>query len=424
MQPLSDILGRRDFLRLGGFLGMAGVSWLTPVGHMLAQAAEKAGKKEPARSIILLWMAGGPSQLETFDPHPGKDIAGETKAIRTSVKGVQFAEGMDHLAEQMANLTVLRSVVSKEGDHERGTYTVKTGYRPDPTVIHPSLGAIICHELPDKKVEIPRHVSHPAQPVAEPGRLPGRPVRRLQDRRPGWRCRTSPPVVPERARPAAACRIWTLLEEDFARRRSRPGRSATQSPRHAGRPAQMMSSEQLKAFDVSHEPEKPCRQTVRRYAPGRGCLAARRLIEVGKALRRGDPRTAGTPTPTTTNQTRKQVKVLDPWLRRPGPRPEADRNLLKSTIVTRAPASLAGRPRSTRLGRPATTGRLASARGAGRWRRCVSGVVLGETDPEGEHQQIENREVKVADIHATVLTAVGLDPGKVNCVVHRPNGSR
>ena len=68
MEPLSRYtsLSRRGLL---GLAGMASVSWLTPVGHYLARAAEKQPHK--AQSVIVLWMQGGPSQLETFDPHPG-----------------------------------------------------------------------------------------------------------------------------------------------------------------------------------------------------------------------------------------------------------------------------------------------------------------------------------------------------------------
>src|SRR5215471_2749784 len=113
-----------------GFLALAGASWLTPLGELLARQAETA--KAPAQSLILLWLAGGPSQLETFDPHPGTAIAGGTKAINTAVKGVQLAEGLERVAEQMADVSLIRCLVSKEGDHERASYTVKTGYRPDP----------------------------------------------------------------------------------------------------------------------------------------------------------------------------------------------------------------------------------------------------------------------------------------------------
>ena len=59
----------------------------------------------------------------------------------------------------MGSVALIRSMVSKEGDHERGTYMMKTGYRPDPTVEHPSIGAICCHELPVGRTDIPRHIS-------------------------------------------------------------------------------------------------------------------------------------------------------------------------------------------------------------------------------------------------------------------------
>ena len=73
--------------------------------------------------------------------------------------GIQLAEGYEQLADQMGSVALIRSMVSKEGDHERGTYLMKTGYRPDPTVEHPSIGAICCHELPVGRTDIPRHIS-------------------------------------------------------------------------------------------------------------------------------------------------------------------------------------------------------------------------------------------------------------------------
>src|SRR6476620_6628936 len=145
---------RRDFCRLAG---LAGVSWLTPVAHLLSRAAET--KREPATSVIMLWMQGGPSQLETFDPHPNTNIAAGTGAIKTAVPDVLVAPGLERVAEEMGSIALVRSMTSKEGDHERGTYTMKTGFRPDPTVIHPSIGAVLCHELPDLGTDIPRHVS-------------------------------------------------------------------------------------------------------------------------------------------------------------------------------------------------------------------------------------------------------------------------
>src|SRR5262249_49422925 len=152
VEPLNH--SRRGFLRLAG---LAGATWLTPIGHLLSRASEKS--REPATSIIMLWLQGGPSQLETFDPHPGTRIAGGTGSIKTAVNGIELAPGLEHTAEGMGSIALVRSMMSKEGDHARGTYTMKTGFRPDPTVIHPSIGAVCCHELPATGVDIPRHVS-------------------------------------------------------------------------------------------------------------------------------------------------------------------------------------------------------------------------------------------------------------------------
>src|SRR6516165_3665628 len=92
------------------FLALTGLSWLTPVGELLARQSERS--REPARSVILLWLAGGPSQLETFDPHPGTAIAGGTKSISTAVKDIQLAEGFEQLAGAMGSVALIRSMVS------------------------------------------------------------------------------------------------------------------------------------------------------------------------------------------------------------------------------------------------------------------------------------------------------------------------
>src|SRR5205807_7147989 len=78
---------------------------------------------------------------------------------KTAVQDVLVAPGLERVGEEMGSIALVRSMTSKEGDHERGTYTMKTGFRPDPTVIHPSIGAVVCHELPGTGVDIPRHVS-------------------------------------------------------------------------------------------------------------------------------------------------------------------------------------------------------------------------------------------------------------------------
>ena len=257
---------------------LAGLCWLTPVGQLLTSLSQEPGQREPAQSIILLWLAGGPSQLETFDPHPNTAIAGDTGAVNTSVPGVQLADGYPQLAEQMASLAIIRSVVSREGDHERGTYNLMTGYRPDPTVIHPSIGAICAHQLPVGQTEIPRYIT------ILPGQWPGRggylgdqydpfktgdPLHRVPD--------VTSLVSPERD--AQRMADLDVVEQAFARRRSNRV-EATQHRATVNNARTMMSSEQLRAFDVNRESAE-LRAAYGNTPFGRGCLAARRLIEVG-----------------------------------------------------------------------------------------------------------------------------------------------
>ena len=100
----AEHFSRRSALKL---MGLSGLAWLTPLSECAAWASERTGK---AKSLILLWLDGGPSQLETFDPHPGKAIAAGTTAIDTNVKGVQFAAGLPRLAEHMDSLAIVRNV--------------------------------------------------------------------------------------------------------------------------------------------------------------------------------------------------------------------------------------------------------------------------------------------------------------------------
>ncbi|MGH7200349.1 MAG: DUF1501 domain-containing protein, partial [Planctomycetaceae bacterium] len=151
MTPLP--FTRRDVLKAAAGLGL---SFLLPGLH--TRAAERRGRERPM-SLITLWMAGGPSQLETWDPHPGTTIGGETHAVPTTIDGLRIADFYPRMAEEIQHLSVIRSIVSKEGDHERGTYLVKTGYRPAPGLVHPSIGAVLAHQLRDETVQIPMQVS-------------------------------------------------------------------------------------------------------------------------------------------------------------------------------------------------------------------------------------------------------------------------
>lgn len=267
---------RRTLLKVAG---LGGICWLTPLAEILALDQEKQPRGKPAKSVIVLWMAGGPSQLETFDPKPDSRIAGGTKACPTNIPAVQVAEHYEQMAEQMHRVSLVRSLVSKEGDHERASYAVKTGFRPDPTLVHPSLGAILCHQLSDR-VEIPRHISIlPGQWPARGGYLGAQfdafkvfdPQGPIPD--------VAPLVSDERFKRRIA--DLTVVEKEFARGRlkqlegNRTLHSATTQSA-----LKMMSSDQLKAFDVKQE-SASWLDAFGDTPFGRGCLAAARLTKVG-----------------------------------------------------------------------------------------------------------------------------------------------
>ncbi|HVU89492.1 MAG TPA: DUF1501 domain-containing protein [Pirellulales bacterium] len=407
MEPLKHRLGRRRFL---GAATLAGAGWLTPLAEVLARRAEQA-RREPAQSVILLWLGGGPSQLETFDPHPGAEIAAGTQAIATATKGVQLAAGFERLAAEMHDVSLVRSLVSKEGDHERGTYLLKTGYRPDSTLVHPSIGAICCHQLPTATVEIPRHVSIlPNQWPARGGYLGNQfdafktfdPAEHIPD----VTLRVS------RERQTARLNDRSVIDSVFLAGRRR----AVERTLHGtmiDEATALMNSPQLRAFETSDEPREV--QAAYGDTPfGRGCLAARRLIEQG--VRCVEVTLAGWDSHTNNHATHERlVKILDPAfaalvadLRK--------RDLLSRTVV------LCG-------GEFGRTPKLNPLDGRDHWPHGFSmalaggglrgGQVIGATDPAGGKKVDEPR--SVADVHATVLQALAIDPAhEVMTPVGRP----
>ena len=385
-----------------GFLKVAGVSWLTPVGRLLADQAERT--RQPAQSIILLWLDGGPSQLETFDPHPDTRIAGGSKAIATSVPRIQLAQGYEHLADQMGSVALIRSMVSKEGDHERGTYLIKTGYRPDPTVEHPSIGAICCHELPVGRTDIPRHISILTEQRPSRGGFLGGEFDAFQVGDPKGKLPDVTSAVPS-PREQSRVRDLDIVERAFAG--GRRGRVEMTLHRETlARARVMMSSEQLKAFDVSQEPAG----VLAEYGDtpfGRGCLAARRLIEVG--VRCVEVTLGGWDTHVNNHEIHKsRAKVLDPAFAALL-RDLARRQLLDRTVVLCC-GEFGRTPKVNPLGgRDHWPGGFSLAMAGGGIR---GGLAIGQTDPEGVKDPV--RPTTIEDVHATVLTALGLNPAKAN----------
>lgn len=401
---LAPSLSRRAFVRLGA-AGLASVALghaISPPGRALAQVPTAAGAPAPrAGACILLWMNGGPSHIDTFDPKPGSRNAGEFKAIKTSVPGVQLSEHLPQVAAQAHRLAICRGVTSREGNHQRAQHLLHTGYAPNPTVSHPSLGAWVSEELGDPGFDLPHFMSIGG--VSAGGGFLGQqhsPFIVQNPSQPPSHLATPRGVDAARARSRGAA--LAALEAQFA---GETGDTKVQSRRavyeKAGR---MMSSPRLDAFNLDEEPEA----TRAAYGDtdfGRGCLMARRLVESGVQF--VEVVLDGWDTHQNNfERTRKLMGTLDPAMATLVKDLE-QRKLLDRTLVVW-------------MGEFGRTPRISADEGRdhhpGAWSAVLAGggirpgIVHGQTDADGE--RVVRDPVVVPDLFATLASLLGLDPGK------------
>jgi hypothetical protein len=273
------VLGRRGFLRRVG-LGTAGLSALS-FTDLLAVRADELRKRRMA--CIVLWMAGGPSQFETFDPKPDHENGGGTEVIQTSVPGIQVAKGWEKTAAVMGDIALIRSMTNREGNHQRATYQLHTGYVPTGSVRHPSFGSVTAAELGDPASDLPNCVTvggggggggggFAGAGLLGPAYEPFQVANPLQ-----------PPI--NVSLPVAADRFerrLSLMPQLEAAGFARSGGSERVGEHHTlyQQTARMVLSPRLKAFRLDDEPS-PLRDAYGRNPFGQGCLLARRLVETG-----------------------------------------------------------------------------------------------------------------------------------------------
>lgn len=269
----GGVFNRRAFLSTlgaGAAAGLAGLSF----PDMMALHADEMRKKQ--MSCILLWMAGGPSQMETFDPKPDHANGGGTKSIATAVEGVRIAEGWNKTAAAMKDIAIIRSMSNREGNHERATYQLHTGYSPSGSVKHPGFGPVTCAEIGDPKFDLPHMVSVNGGTIGA-GMLG---------------VQYEPFVVNDPTKPPTNV-IPPVPGDRFVRRLKLLNRLEKEGYVKAGgvdrvrdhasvyrQTTGMIMSPKLKAFDL--EQEAPAiRDAYGRTPFGQGCLLARRLVETG-----------------------------------------------------------------------------------------------------------------------------------------------
>jgi hypothetical protein len=230
-----------------------------------------------AQQVVFLYMIGGPSHFETFDPKPGAPTGGPTRTVATSLPGVEIADSLPGLAQRMNRLCLVRSMTSKEGNHDRARYLVHTGYAPQPTVVHPSLGAMLSKEKGKAQAELPEYVS-----IGGPGVGPGylgvhhAPFVVLDPRQPI--ANLAAPTSVDDARRDDRLGFLDKVNSRFARSRGAELPEAQDAMFDKAR--RLMDSSKAVAFEIGKEPAA----TARPYGTsrfGQSCLMARRLVEAG-----------------------------------------------------------------------------------------------------------------------------------------------
>ncbi len=270
----GHVVGRRDFLRQITATGLAAgaCNWTDAI------SASADDLRSRGMACILLWMQGGPSQFETFSPKPGHANGGETKSISTNVAGIQIAEHLPQCAKIMNELAIIRSMTSKEGNHQRATYLLHHGYLPMGGVKFPTLGSNVAHQIGDAANQLPSY-------VRIGGRLPN-------SGSGGFLGVDYDPLVlksaermPENTKPTTSNdryhrRLGLLdsLQSNFA---ASGGKQVVADHRKlTDRAAEMILSPSMKAFDLAQEPTA-LRESYGQGNFASGCQMARRLVEHG-----------------------------------------------------------------------------------------------------------------------------------------------
>ena len=130
-----------------------------PFYNFVSQIKANDIKLKKNKSCILIWMGGGPPTIDMWDLKSDHKNGGESKAIDTSISGIQISELMPKIASSFKDISLVRSMQTREADHERGTYYSKTGFVPSTSVKHPAFGSVVSYELPNKNLDLPSFIS-------------------------------------------------------------------------------------------------------------------------------------------------------------------------------------------------------------------------------------------------------------------------
>jgi hypothetical protein len=425
----------KTMIALGAVAGAPGM-W----GSRLAAEMRTASRQ---RHLVVLWMPGGPSQMDTFDLKPGHSNGGPFQEIATSVPGMKFSEHLGGLSKLAHHLCLLRGMQTKEGDHSRGTYLLRTGQSPGGPVRFPSISSALGKELSaDSPPSVPGYVSILPNAFISPPAFSAGFLGASREPLTVAGAASLDPLDATSAAPSSSTtpvdlrvdnllpppgldgqrlhrrrQFWELLQDSYgAARRSGPAAKHDIVYRRA---MQLAESELVDAFDLSQESDD-VRRSYGIEAFGQGCLMARRLIERGvpvvEVSLSAGPGGLGWDTH---NDNFTQVKDLSERLDRAWSRliiELEERGLLEQTTF----AWLGEFGRTPQINESSGRDHFPNAwscvlGGAG----VAGGAIVGKTSADG--MEVVDRPTTAVELLATVCQAVGVSPDTENYTDdHRP----
>ena len=391
-------MSRRHFMR-----HLATTALAVPAAQfMTALSANARELKKRNKSCIVLWMGGGPSHMDTWDLKPESDHGGEFKPIATAAPGVMISEHLPNVAKQFKNLSIIRSLNSKEGNHDRGTYFMHTGYQPNPTVVHAGFGSICSFELGAKleNFDLPHciAINTAGQSAGFLGMThtpfvvqdPNAPIANLL-----------PPKEVNDIRMNRRMRMLSLVENRFIKEKR--GIASGDHKAVYAKTFRMMNSQYTPVLKLDSVAAAEC-DRYGRGSFGSGCLMARRLVEQGVTF----------------------VEVaLGGWdnhadifntLKR-GNLPQLDK-AMGALVADLTASGLIDNTLIVWMGDFGRTPKINQNTGRDHWPNSWSiviggagikgGRVVGATDKDGI--DIVDRPVSVPEVMATMAQAMGIDP--------------
>lgn len=405
---MTHLLNRRTLLAAAGTTAVA--SNMAAL-DLLSQPALASELARGDKSVILLWLAGGASQLETWDPKPGRPTGGPFAKIRTSIPGIEISELLPKMSTRLDETAIIRSLNTKIADHGQGYELMDTGRVGEPGVRFPHLGAMLAHELGQIDSRVPDYVS---MYTSTEGRRQGSA---------GFLgARYNPIFLTDKMMPEDIGRLEGVSDldhheraalRDFLAKRFIGDLKNPTVDSHETAYARvhgLMASDYL--FDIEREP-----QSMRdHYGPtqfGEQCLIARRLVEAGVPF----------------------VKVARAWWDSHGQNFETHRELcadldhcMSALLDDLKQRGLLEKTLVITLGEfgrtPHINGSLGRDHFASAWSCTLSGcgirggTLYGQTDQDG--QTVESGEMSAGDLFATIFSAVGIPYDKEYMVGSRP----